>query len=73
MLPALMAAMKGLAALPKLVDAVNELGERLNRVAADERLTEKKSRNRDAVRAIIDKQRVSGGTDGQRSEPHRPR
>lgn len=72
MLPALMAAMKGLAALPRLVDAVTELGERLNRIAADERLTEKKSRNRDAVRDIINK-RVSGGEDGQRRDPHRPR
>lgn len=72
MLPQFMAAMKGLAALPKLVDAVNELGERLNHIAANERLTEKKKRNRAAVAAILNK-RVSGDEDGQRREPHRPR
>ena len=62
-----MAALKGLAALPKLVDAVNELGERINRAAADERLTEKKDRNRAAIDAVLNK-RVSGGEDGQREK-----
>ena len=67
MLPALMAALKGLAALPKLVDAVNELGERINRAAADERLTEKKDRNRAAIDAVLNK-RVAGWEDGQREK-----
>lgn len=64
MLPTIMAALKGLAALPKLVEAVTDLGERLNRIAANERLVEKKKRNRAAIAAILNK-RVSGSKAGQ--------
>ena len=71
MLAQLMAALKGLAALPKLVDAVNELGERLNRVAAQERLDEKKKRNRDVVRDIIERRvrRDKDGSGGGADQP----
>ena len=72
MLPAITAALKGLAALPKLVEAVNDLGERLNRVAANERLSEKKKRNRAAIAAILN-DRMRRDEAGQRGEPHRPR
>ena len=71
MLTQLMAALKGLAALPKLVDAVNELGERLNRVAAQERLDEKKKRNRDVVRDIIER-RVRRDKDGSGGGADKP-
>ncbi len=71
MLPTLRAALEGLAALPKLVEAVDKLGERLNRVAAQERANEKRKRNRDAVRAIIHK-RLSGAETGSGGGTDKP-
>ena len=42
-------ALKGLAALPKLVEAVERIGDKLDDKAALERLGEKRDRNRAAI------------------------
>ena len=71
MLPLITAALQGLAALPKLTDAIRDLGEHINHIAANERLEEKRSRNRDAVRAVLDK-RMSGGATGSGGGTDKP-
>ena len=50
---ALMAALKGLAALPDLIKAVERIGDKLDEKAAMERLAEKRDRNRDAVDSVL--------------------
>jgi len=46
-------ALKGLAALPKLVEAVERIGDKLDDKAAMERLGEKRDRNRAAVDGVL--------------------
>jgi len=46
-------ALKGLAALPKLVEAVERIGDKLDDKAALERLGEKRDRNRAAVDGVL--------------------
>ena len=46
-------ALKGLAALPKLVEAVERIGDKLDDKAAMERLGEKRDRNRAAIDGVL--------------------
>ena len=46
-------ALRGLAALPKLVEAVERIGDKLDDKAALERLGDKRKRNRDAVDGVL--------------------
>ena len=46
-------ALKGLAALPKLVEAVERIGDKLDDKAALERLGDKRKRNRAAVDGVL--------------------
>ncbi len=59
------------AALRDLTKELKELGNKLNDAEAEERLTEKRARNRDAIRDAIER-RLSRAKDGQRGETHRP-
>lgn len=63
---ALMAALKGLAALPDLIKAVERIGDKLDEKAAMERLDDKRKRNDDAIRRVLE------STAGQRAEVDRP-
>ena len=55
-------ALKGLAALPKLVEAVERIGDKLDDKQALERLAVKRDRNRDAVARVLE------SSSGQRGE-----
>ena len=55
------------AALRDLTKEIREIGQKLNKAQAAERLAEKRRRNRAAVRDIIYK-RLSGSEDGQREK-----
>jgi len=55
-------ALKGLAALPKLVEAVERIGDKLDDKAAMERLGEKRDRNRAAIDGVLE------SASGQRGE-----
>ena len=55
-------ALKGLAALPKLVEAVERIGDKLDDKAALERLGDKRKRNRAAVDGVL------ASASGQRGE-----
>ena len=55
-------ALKGLAALPKLVEAVERIGDKLDDKAALERLGEKRDRNRAAIDGVLK------SSSGQRGE-----
>ena len=55
-------ALKGLAALPKLVEAVERIGDKLDDKQALERLAVKRDRNRDAVSRVLE------SSSGQRGE-----
>ena len=55
-------ALRGLAALPKLVEAVERIGDKLDDKAALERLGEKRDRNRAAVSRVLE------SSSGQRGE-----
>ena len=46
-------ALRGLAALPKLVEAVERIGDKLDDKQALERLADKRKRNRDAVDGVL--------------------
>jgi hypothetical protein len=46
-------ALRGLAALPKLVEAVERIGDKLDDKAAMERLGDKRKRNRAAVDGVL--------------------
>ena len=59
-------ALKGLAALPKLVEAVERIGDKLDDKAALERLGDKRKRNRDAVDGVL------VAASGQRGEDDSP-
>jgi len=63
---ALMAAPKGLAALPDLIKAVERIGDKLDEKAAMERLDDKRKRNDDAIRRVLESEA------GQRAEVDRP-
>lgn len=63
---ALMAALKGLAALPDLIKAVERIGDKLDEKAAMERLDDKRKRNDDAIRRVLESEV------GQRAEVDRP-
>jgi hypothetical protein len=58
----LLAALKGLAALPDLIAAVERIGDKLDDKAAMERLGDKRKRNRAAIDGVL------GTEDGQRGE-----
>ena len=55
-------ALRGLAALPKLVEAVERIGDKLDDKAALERLGDKRKRNRAAIDGVLE------STAGQRGE-----
>ena len=55
-------ALRGLAALPKLVEAVERIGDKLDAKQALERLAGKRERNRDAVDGVLE------SASGQRGE-----
>ena len=55
-------ALRGLAALPKLVEAVERIGDKLDDKQALERLAVKRDRNRDAVDRVLE------SSSGQRGE-----
>ena len=59
-------ALKGLAALPKLVEAVERIGDKLDDKQALERLAVKRDRNRDAVSRVLE------SSSGQRGEDDIP-
>jgi len=59
-------ALKGLAALPKLVEAVERIGDKLDDKQALERLGVKRDRNRDAVDRVLE------SSSGQRGEVDSP-
>jgi len=61
-----MAALRGLGALPQLVKAVERIGDKLDEKAAMERLDDKRKRNDDAIRRVLESE------DGQRAEVDRP-
>ena len=56
-------ALRGLAALPKLVEAVERIGDKLDDKAALERLGDKRKRNRDAVDRVLESASGQRGTD----------
>jgi len=55
-------ALRGLAALPKLVEAVERIGDKLDDKAALERLGDKRKRNRAAIDGVLE------SASGQRGE-----
>ncbi len=55
-------ALRGLAAIPQIVEQLKGIGSKLDEKQALERLDEKRDRNRDAI------QRVLESEDGQRGE-----
>ena len=57
-------ALKGLAALPKLVEAVERIGDKLDDKQALERLAVKRDRNRDAVSRVLESSSGQRGEDG---------
>ena len=64
----IVAALQGLAALPKLVDQINALVDRLgsierkmNEKAVLERMADKRTRNRDALKRVLASPTGSGG------------
>jgi len=59
-------ALRGLAALPKLVEAVERIGDKLDDKQALERLAVKRDRNRDAVSRVLE------SSSGQRGEDDSP-
>ena len=59
-------ALRGLAALPKLVEAVERIGDKLDDKQALERLAVKRDRNRDAVDRVLE------SASGQRGEDDSP-
>jgi hypothetical protein len=59
-------ALRGLAALPKLVEAVERIGDKLDDKAALERLGEKRDRNRAAIDGVLE------SASGQRGEIDSP-
>lgn len=61
-----MAALKGLASLPDLIKAVERIGDKLDEKAAMERLDDKRKRNDDAIRRVLE------SASGQRAEVDRP-
>ena len=56
-------ALRGLAALPKLVEAVERIGDKLDDKAALERLGEKRDRNRAAIDGVLESSSGQRGTD----------
>ena len=60
-------ALKGLAALPKLVEAVERIGDKLDDKAALERLGDKRNRNRAAIDGVLESS--SGHGRGANSSP----
>jgi len=56
-------ALRGLAALPKLVEAVERIGDKLDDKAALERLGEKRDRNRAAIDGVLESASGQRGTD----------
>ena len=56
-------ALKGLAALPKLVEAVERIGDKLDDKAAMERLGDKRDRNRAAIDGVLLTAYVQRGED----------
>ena len=62
-------ALKGLAALPKLVEAVERIGDKLDDKAAMERLGEKRDRNRAAIDGVLESESASGQRGEDDSSP----
>lgn len=62
----LLAALKGLAALPQLIAAVERIGDKLDDKAAMERLGDKRKRNAAAIDRVLE------STSGQRREVDKP-
>ena len=60
-------ALRGLAALPKLVEAVERIGDKLDDKQALERLAVKRNRNRAAVERVLES--ASGQRGGDDSSP----
>jgi len=56
-------ALRGLAALPKLVEAVERIGDKLDDKQALERLAVKRDRNRAAVERVLESASGQRGTD----------
>ena len=56
-------ALKGLAALPKLVEAVERIGDKLDDKAAMERLGDKRKRNRAAIDGVLESEPGQRGED----------
>ena len=56
-------ALKGLAALPKLVEAVERIGDKLDDKAAMERLGDKRKRNRAASDGVLESETGQRGED----------
>lgn len=50
----LLEALKGLASLPKLIEAVERIGDKLDEKQAQERLDSKRERNRAAIQRVLD-------------------
>ena len=61
----ILAALKGLAALPDLIAAVERIGDKLDDKAALERLGDKRKRNRAAIDGVLE------SSSGQRGETDR--
>ena len=60
----LLEALKGLASLPKLIEAVERIGDKLDEKQAQERLDSKRERNRAAIQRVLDaKARQRGEAD----------
>jgi hypothetical protein len=53
MIPQIMAALKGLGAIPEIVEQLREIGGKLNEAQAQERLDDKRSRNRSAIERVL--------------------
>ena len=62
----LLEALKGLAALPELIKAVERIGDKLDDKAAMERLGDKRKRNRAAIDRVLESEA------GQRGEVDKP-
>ena len=50
----LLEALKGLASLPKLIEAVERIGDKLDEKQAQERLDSKRERNRASIQRVLD-------------------
>jgi len=70
MIGLLRAGLEGLAALPKLIEAVERIGDKLNAKEVQERLGDKRKRNADAIARVLEPPAGHGG--GADSSPAVP-